>query len=140
MRELQQKQQQQQQEHKEEEEEFPGSVWAACRSTLCGHTGAVCSMVFHPRLPLLATGSADGAAKLWQFNSDYTSATCVCTLQGHSGAVLSVVFHARLPLLVAGNAGKCVKVWNLISTATAHLALMRFVSPRCTTTRRNTVQ
>ena len=92
---------------------FPGSVWAACRSTLCGHTGAVCSMVFHPRLPLLATGSTDGAAKLWQFNSDYTCATCVCTLQGHSGAVLSVVFHARLPLLVAGNAGKCVKVWNL---------------------------
>jgi WD40 repeat protein len=97
---------------------------ATCVATLNlmnhGHSSGVNSVAFHPKLPLLATGSADYTAKLWSFGPDSLSrgnmsATCVATLKGpfgHKLYVNSVVFHPELPLLATGSADQTTKLWS----------------------------
>ena len=101
------------------------------RATLTGHGNFVSSVVFHPTLPLLATGSWDNTVKLWRFPEhprDYTEGrealffpkvnfsetppTCVATLEGHRNGVTSVAFHQRMPLLATGSADSTVKLWS----------------------------
>jgi WD40 repeat protein len=82
-----------------------------------GHTQVVTSVVFHPALPLLATGSWDSTAKLWGFNphgleSGNMSATCVYTLRGHDNWVSSVAFHPKLPLLATGSVDRTARLWR----------------------------
>lgn len=98
-------------------------------ATLTGHGSYVSSVVFHPTLPLLATGSWDNTVKLWRFPEpprDYTESplfypkvdfsvtppTCVATLEGHHNGVTSVAFHQRMPLLATGSADSTVKLWS----------------------------
>jgi len=98
----------------------------ALMATLTGHGSYVSSVVFHPTLPLLATGSWDNTVKLWRFpesrNLDalffpkvdfsVTPPTCVATLEGHRNGVTSVAFHQRMPLLATGSADSTVKLWS----------------------------
>jgi WD40 repeat protein len=102
-------------------------------ATLTGHHAGVSSVVFHPTLPLLATGSWDNTVKLWRYPEpprDYTESrnlgalfypkvdfsvtppTCVATLEGHRAGVTSVAFHQRMPLLATGSADRTVKLWS----------------------------
>jgi WD40 repeat protein len=74
--------------------------------------------VFHPHLPLLATGS-DDTAKLWLVNSNGTSATCTATLGGHTDDISSVAFHPCLPLAATICRNFSLKVWVLNSEGTA---------------------
>jgi len=103
-----------------------GSMWrATCVTTLDrskgGHNNGVCSVAFHPTLPLLATGSYDSTVKLWHMvytpNGSISVATCVATLDssngGHSGSVNSVAFHPTLPFLATGSDDKTAKLWRL---------------------------
>jgi WD40 repeat protein len=104
------------------------NMLATCVATLegrHGHTGAVTSLAFHSKLPLLATTSWDDTAKLWSFNPQGTkaanmSATCVATLggwgrpDGHDKWVNSVAFHPTLPLLVTGSFDNTAKLWRCI--------------------------
>jgi WD40 repeat protein len=96
---------------------------ATCVATLegeHGHRSYVNSVAFHPKLPLLATGSHDRTAKLWSFNPhglavDNMSATCVATLEGghgHQDSVTSVAFHPMLPLLATGSDDNTAKLWS----------------------------
>ena len=84
---------------------------------LRGHSNSVKSMAFHPKAPLLATGSRDNTVKLWRLSSDNSSATCVATLDqsngGHSSSVRSVAFHPTVPLLATGSEDKTVRLWLL---------------------------
>jgi hypothetical protein len=67
-------------------------------ATLVEHNGGVHSVVFHPTLPLLATGSSDYTTKLWRFSSDRSVTTCVATLPGYSDSFVSgPCFFCRVP-------------------------------------------
>jgi WD40 repeat protein len=89
---------------------------ATCALTLGqdegGHGLSVNSVAFHPTAPLLATGSGDMTAKLWQLTKDYSSVTRVVTLDGHSNVVNSVAFHPTAPILATGSGDGTVKVWK----------------------------
>ena len=85
---------------------------AILKSTLEEHQGTIFSVMFHPILPLLATGSGDKTAKLWRFSADGSSATCVATLVGHTGYVYSVAFHPTELLLATGSADNTLKLWR----------------------------
>ena len=96
---------------------------ATCVATLDsdkeGHSDSVISVAFHPTAPLLATGSNDNTARLWQLSPDNSSATCVATLDqsngGHNNYVNSVAFHPTAPLLATGSYDRTVKLWLLSS-------------------------
>jgi WD40 repeat protein len=114
---------------------------ATCTATLGGHTDhRICTVAFHPCLPLVATICGNLSLKVWVLNSEGTAATCTASLKGpwegkrfsvfcpHN----SVTFHPHLPLLAANfmdcyNAANCmdhydqskVKLWLLNSDGTA---------------------
>jgi len=85
---------------------------AICVATLEGHKQYVNSIAFNAIGTILATGSADYTAKLWQMSPDRMAAICVATLEGHRGSVLSVAFHPTEPLLATGAYDKKVKLWS----------------------------
>jgi WD40 repeat protein len=96
---------------------------ATCVATLDGdkkHSSYVNSVAFHPKLPLLATGSHDRTAKLWSFDPHglargNLSETCIATLegkQGHRQEVVSVAFHPTEPILATGSWDHTAKLWH----------------------------
>jgi WD40 repeat protein len=44
------------------------NMQATCVETLRGHRNKVCSVAFHSNAPLMATGSKDNTAKIWELN------------------------------------------------------------------------
>lgn len=78
------------------------------------HNG-VLSVAFHPTKPLLATGSNDNTAKLWQYSPDGATVRCIATLEGHSYWVHSVAFHPTENILATGSRDKTAKVWRFSS-------------------------
>ncbi len=73
---------------------------------------------FHPRLAILASSTHDGNVMLWQFNSDYTTASCVAVLavRPENAGPLSlknVTFHPYLPLLAASSNHEGATLWEL---------------------------
>jgi WD40 repeat protein len=93
----------------------------ACVATLNKHRGPVTSVAFHETAPLLATGSLDKTARLWQLSSDNSSATCVATVAGHINPVTSVACHPTAPLLATGSEDDTLfghshtsKLWRLM--------------------------
>ena len=81
-------------------------------ATLEGYGGSISSVAFHPRLPLLATGSVDNTVKLWRLSFDHDSVISETTLEGHSGSVTSVAFHPTAPLLATGSVDNTVRLWR----------------------------
>ena len=93
-------------------------------ATLAGHSSSVHSVAFHPRLPILATGSLDRTVKLWSFSDDCLfppeiqvskkhPPALVATLEGHDSHVTSVAFHPTAPLLATGSSDRTVRLWLL---------------------------
>jgi WD40 repeat protein len=105
----------------------PDNSSATCVVTLDhtnkGHSYYVSSVAFHPKVPLLATGSYDNSVKLWRLVTTtdglISSATHVATLDrtngGHSNYVNSVAFHPTAPLLATGSSDNTVRLWRLSS-------------------------
>ena len=95
---------------------------AILKNTLGGHTDIINSVAFHPTELLLATGSLDKTAKLWQISANGSAANCVSTLKGskgHSRGVNSVAFHPTAPLLATGSSDKTAKLWRFSTDGSA---------------------
>ena len=83
----------------------------ALRATLQGHGDKVYSVAFSPGGQILASGSADGAVKLW----DAASGKSTATLRGHTDRVWSVAFSPDGKTLAsgAGRMDKSIKLWDV---------------------------
>ncbi|NBO70428.1 MAG: WD40 repeat domain-containing protein [Bacteroidetes bacterium] len=84
-------------------------------ATLTGHTDIVYSLSFHPKKPILASGSGDKTVKLWLMLPDFQ---CITTLEGHSNWVFSVAFHPTKKILASGSGDNTVKLWDYEKSST----------------------
>ncbi|KAF9525929.1 WD-repeat protein [Crepidotus variabilis] len=79
-----------------------------CSSTLSGHTSPILCASFSPTGNLLATGSGDTNARLWNLNTETPSHV----LSGHKGWVLCVEWEATERKLATGGHDGHVRLWN----------------------------
>ena len=78
-------------------------------ATLERHMGSVSSVSFSPDGTTLASGSEDGAVKLWEVGTETNSAT----FSGHTGPVFSVSFSPDGTTLASGSEDGTVKLWEV---------------------------
>ncbi|ONH68897.1 Coatomer subunit alpha [Cyberlindnera fabianii] len=88
-----------------------GNTDAVVKYILEGHDRGVNWASFHPRLPLIVSGSDDRQVKLWRMSE--TKAWEVDTCRGHSNNVLSVLFHPTQDLIISVAEDKTIRVWDL---------------------------
>ncbi|KAF8159918.1 WD40 repeat-like protein [Crassisporium funariophilum] len=79
-----------------------------CSSTLSGHTSPILCASFSPTGNLLATGSGDTNARLWDLNTETPSHV----LSGHRGWVLCVEWEAMERKLATGGHDGHVRLWD----------------------------
>lgn len=79
-----------------------------CSSTLSGHSSPILCASFSPTGNLLATGSGDTAARLWDLNTETPSHV----LTGHVGWVLCVEWEAMERKLATGGHDGHVRLWD----------------------------
>ncbi|CAA7265291.1 unnamed protein product [Cyclocybe aegerita] len=79
-----------------------------CSSTLSGHTSPILCASFSPTGNLLATGSGDTNARLWDLNTETPSHT----LSGHKGWVLCVEWEPMERKLATGGHDGHVRLWD----------------------------
>ena len=83
------------------------------------HDAPVTSVAFHPREPILVTGSWDNTAKLWSFSPDGSVAnvTCLATLV-HDRELRRVAFHPdpRNSILATCSLDNKINLWRLSSS------------------------
>ncbi|KIM32920.1 hypothetical protein M408DRAFT_326620 [Serendipita vermifera MAFF 305830] len=79
-----------------------------CSATLAGHTSPILCAAFSPTGRLLATGSGDTNARLWDLDTETPSHT----LSGHRGWVLCVEWEARERKLATGGHDGHVRLWD----------------------------
>ncbi|MGD2182972.1 hypothetical protein [Lusitaniella coriacea] len=72
-----------------------------------GHSDYVDALAFHPKTPLLASGSADGTIKLW----DVETKEVRKTLRGHRAVILA--FSPDGTTLASGSPDATIKFWDV---------------------------
>ncbi|KZP23443.1 hypothetical protein FIBSPDRAFT_1042895 [Athelia psychrophila] len=83
--------------------------WPAFRQVFEGHTDCVMSVAFSPDGQRLASGSQDGAIRIW----DAQTGTLVAgPFKGHTGWVLSVVFSPDGQHIASGSADNTLRIWD----------------------------
>lgn len=76
-----------------------------------GHERGVNWAMFHPKLPLIASGSDDKTIRIWKLSeTKYNEVDC---LRGHSNNVSSVVFHPNNDFLISNSEDKSIRIWDL---------------------------
>lgn len=85
-------------------------LWSRSGSFIGTLAGAISCLAFSPDGKMLATGSRDGAVRLWEASS---GRPIVSDPTGHSDAVNSLDFNASSTLLVSGSSDGTVRLWNI---------------------------
>jgi WD40 repeat protein len=70
--------------------------------------GPVLALVYDPKGAWLASGTADGVVRLW----DFSNCELIHTLKGHNAGVTSLAVSSDGSLLATGSIDKTVKLWN----------------------------
>lgn len=79
--------------------------------------GWVAAIAFSPDSRLLATGSADNAARLW----DAASGKELMKLSGHADTVASVAFSREGKTLATGSYDHTARIWDVATGEAAHV-------------------
>ena len=80
-------------------------------TNLEGHISTLTCVAFSPDGKLLATGSKDKTAKIW----DLSSGKALINLEGHTQPISSVAFSPDGKKLATGSEDKTAKIWGLAS-------------------------
>ncbi len=91
------------------------------KRSIFGHSNWVNSVCFSPNGKLLASGSQDDTAIIW----DVSSGELIYSLEGHSGDVTSVSFSPDGERLATGSKDDTIRIWDvssgeLVKTLKAH--------------------
>jgi len=115
--------------------------------TLAGHYGSVTGIAFSPNGRLVASGSSDQTAIVWDVNRRLP---LVFPFYGHIGMVRSLAFSADGQILVAGGDDTAIILWEVVeaqpavqSTAGATISAQDFEALKaraCQTAGRNLTQ
>ncbi|KAG7265976.1 hypothetical protein CRUP_022681 [Coryphaenoides rupestris] len=88
-----------------------GAETGKCLHTFRGHTAEIVCLAFDPQGVLVATGSMDTTARLW----DVEGGEEVATLTGHTAEVITVSFNTAGDLLLTGSFDHTVSLWEVAS-------------------------
>lgn len=77
--------------------------------TLAGHNMGLPDIAYSPDGALLATGSGDGTAILW----DAATGSKLLTMIGHNSQIQSVAFSPDGNLLATGSEDNTAKIWDV---------------------------
>ncbi|NXB04046.1 DAW1 factor, partial [Cnemophilus loriae] len=80
-----------------------------CYHTFRGHSAEIVCLSFNPQSTLLATGSMDTTAKLW----DLEKGEEVATLSGHSAEIIALSFNTTGDRIITGSFDHTVGVWDV---------------------------
>ncbi|NXQ18622.1 DAW1 factor, partial [Peucedramus taeniatus] len=80
-----------------------------CYHTFRGHSAEIVCLSFNPQSTLLATGSMDTTAKLW----DVEKGEEVATLNGHSAEIIALSFNTTGDRIITGSFDHTVAVWDV---------------------------
>ncbi|NXR58047.1 DAW1 factor, partial [Rhadina sibilatrix] len=80
-----------------------------CFYTFRGHSAEIVCLSFNPQSTLLATGSMDTTAKLW----DLEKGEEVATLNGHSAEIIALSFNTKGDRIITGSFDHTVAVWDV---------------------------
>ncbi len=87
-----------------------GQGWTPDRVDPKGHVGEVLAVAGSGQV--LATGGADGLAKVWDIGADGKALTHRRDLAGHEGKVLTVAISPVGRLVATGGADRTVRLWD----------------------------
>ncbi|NWY73444.1 DAW1 factor, partial [Erithacus rubecula] len=80
-----------------------------CYHTFRGHSAEIVCLSFNPQSTLLATGSMDTTAKLW----DLEKGEEVATLNGHSAEIIALSFNTTGDRIITGSFDHTVAIWDV---------------------------
>jgi WD40 repeat protein len=91
------------------------------RQTLEGHAFSIWAVAFSPDSQLLASGSFNSTAKLWDISTEALqgnpSKNSLQATNSHSGTIGVVEFSVDGTMLASGSIDKTVKLWNVMTGA-----------------------
>lgn len=84
--------------------------------TFKGHLGAVSRVVFHPKIPVVATACDDHTWKMWSM----PEGQLVLSGEGHRDWVSGIAFHPRGSLVATTSGDTTVKIWDVAKEKCKH--------------------
>ncbi|NXS74058.1 DAW1 factor, partial [Pandion haliaetus] len=96
-----------------------------CYHTFRGHSAEIVCLSFNLQSTLVATGSMDTTAKLW----DIEKGEEIVTLSGHSAEIIALSFNTTGDRIITGSFDHTVAVWD-VGTGRKGLYMLLYESTR----------